>query len=116
MPRTQPHARLFHPKMSGLLRRSLLRIGRWWVLVPRRPRNEALAIELGRRVRDLRLARHLSQEELAHRCDAYRTYVSTLENGRIMPSIEVLVTICRVLDVTISDFLDGLESTLDQTP
>jgi transcriptional regulator with XRE-family HTH domain len=38
-------------------------------------------LAFGRRVRALRLAAGLSQEELAHKAELHRTYVSSLERG-----------------------------------
>ena len=63
--------------------------------------REVLALNLRR----LRHAKGLSQEELAHRADIDRTYVSSLERSVYAVGIDVLDRIARVLDVEASDLL-----------
>ena len=47
----------------------------------------------GNRLRQLRLNRGLSQEELAHRCELDRSYIGSVERGERNVS---LVNICRI--------------------
>lgn len=54
---------------------------------------------LGRAVRDLRLARGLSQEELAARCGLHRTYVGGIERGRRNPTYAIVARLARGLGV-----------------
>lgn len=54
---------------------------------------------LGRNVRALRRERGLSQEELAHRSDLERSYVSDIERGTRNPSVKALGKIANALDV-----------------
>ncbi|WP_235538670.1 helix-turn-helix domain-containing protein [Sphingomonas sp. Root710] len=56
-------------------------------------------------MRDLRRARGLSQEELAHRADIDRTYVSALERCVYGVSIDVLERIAAVLEVDATELL-----------
>lgn len=58
-----------------------------------------------RNLRLLRQAKGLSQEELAHRADVDRTYVSSLERSVYSPSIEVLDRLATVLGVEPADLL-----------
>ncbi|KRB82872.1 XRE family transcriptional regulator [Sphingomonas sp. Root710] len=58
-----------------------------------------------RNMRDLRRARGLSQEELAHRADIDRTYVSALERCVYGVSIDVLERIAAVLEVDATELL-----------
>lgn len=53
----------------------------------------------------LRHERGLSQEELAHRADIDRTYVSSLERSVYAAGIDVVDRIARVLGVEASDML-----------
>jgi len=58
--------------------------------------------------RNLRLARQakgFSQEELAHRADIDRTYISSLERCVYSPSIEILDRLAKALDVDAADLL-----------
>jgi transcriptional regulator with XRE-family HTH domain len=63
--------------------------------------REILALNL----RKLRAARGISQEELAHRAEIDRTYISSLERSVYAASIDVLDRIARVLNVEASDLL-----------
>ena len=56
-------------------------------------------------LREIRLKRGLSQEELAHRADIHRTYVSSLERCQYSATIDMVETLARILDVEPSDLL-----------
>lgn len=56
-------------------------------------------------LRKLRQAKKMSQEELAHRADLDRTYISSLERCVYSPSIEVLDRLATALGVEIIDLL-----------
>ncbi len=56
-----------------------------------------LSALVGANVRRLRLAAGLTQEELAHRADIDRTYVSDIERGIRNPSLLVLRDIAGVV-------------------
>ena len=63
--------------------------------------REVLALNLRR----LRQARGLSQEELAHRAEIDRTYISSLERCVYAATIDVLDKLARVLEVEASELL-----------
>ncbi|MFT3965718.1 MAG: helix-turn-helix transcriptional regulator [Sphingobium sp.] len=54
---------------------------------------------LARNIKRIRLERGLSQEELAHRAEIDRTYISALERRVYAASIDVLGRIAQGLDV-----------------
>lgn len=58
---------------------------------------------VGLNVAELRKAKGLSQEELAHRASVHQTYVSGVERGRRNPSIMVLGRIVAALDADLAD-------------
>ncbi|MBB3773529.1 transcriptional regulator with XRE-family HTH domain [Angulomicrobium tetraedrale] len=58
-----------------------------------------------RNLKALRLAKGLSQEELAHLADIDRTYVSSLERCVYNASIDVVERLASVLGVAASDLL-----------
>ena len=58
-----------------------------------------------RNLKAARLAKGLSQEELAHRAGIDRTYVSSLERGVYKASIVVVDRLARVLETEASDLL-----------
>lgn len=63
--------------------------------------REVLALNL----RKLRQVRGLSQEELAHRAEIDRTYISALERSVYAASIDVVDSLAQVLGVEAADLL-----------
>lgn len=63
--------------------------------------REVLALNL----RKFRQERDLSQEELAHRADIDRTYISALERSVYAASIDVLDRLADALSVEAADLL-----------
>ena len=61
---------------------------------------------LARNLRELRKARGLSQEELAHLADLDRTYISALERKVYSATIDVLDRLAKELGVEASDLID----------
>ncbi|MBR3257983.1 MAG: helix-turn-helix transcriptional regulator [Eggerthellaceae bacterium] len=62
---------------------------------------------VGRRLRELRRERWLSQEELALISGQARTYIAEIESGRRNPTIETLVPIIKALNITFSEFFSS---------
>jgi DNA-binding XRE family transcriptional regulator len=58
---------------------------------------------VAQRIREAREKRGLSQEELAHKADLYRTYVGHIENARYSPSAYVLYKIAKALNIPVND-------------
>ena len=58
--------------------------------------------QLGKTVRELRLARELSQEELAFRAGVHRTYLGGIERGKRNPSLRNIAAIAKALGVPLS--------------
>lgn len=63
--------------------------------------REVFALNL----KTLRQAKGMSQEELAHRADIDRTYISSLERSVYNASIDVVDRLASALDVDASDLL-----------
>jgi transcriptional regulator with XRE-family HTH domain len=63
--------------------------------------RDVLALNL----RELRQAKGLSQEELAHQAEIDRTYVSALERTVYAAGIDVVDRLARVLGVEVADLL-----------
>jgi XRE family transcriptional regulator, master regulator for biofilm formation len=65
---------------------------------------------IGDRIRAIRERKQLSQVELAVRAGLIRSYISGVENGYIVPSVETMEKIAQVLDVPLHKFFyDGDE-------
>ena len=64
--------------------------------------------QFGERIRELRLAIGLSQEELAFKSGMHRTYLGGIERGERNPSLKNIAAITKALGVTLSQlFLFG---------
>lgn len=61
--------------------------------------------KLAKRVKELRLIKKLSQEQLAHDAELYRTYVNHIESGRYAPSGYVIYKLAHALRVKPADLL-----------
>lgn len=61
-------------------------------------------MELGTKIKRLRLQNNLTQEELADRCELTKGYISQLENELTSPSITTLEDILNALGTTFADF------------
>lgn len=53
----------------------------------------------GKVLREVRKAKGFSQQELADNCNIERTYISRIERGLHLPSLEAIFKICEVLKV-----------------
>ena len=63
---------------------------------------------LNERIKILRMARNLSQVELAKKLNVSKQSISNWENDNILPSIEMLMEIARLFSVS-TDYLLGLD-------
>ena len=60
--------------------------------------------KIGKRIKELRTIRKISQEELAARANIDRTYVNSVENGKRNISIINIEKIASGLEVSIQEF------------
>ena len=65
---------------------------------------------LGLELRNAREAAGLTQEELAHRAQVDRTYISMLENDRKSPTVEMLFRLCDAMDASPSTLIRKVEN------
>jgi len=65
-------------------------------------------MEIGRKLRQIREGKNLSQGDLEKKTGLLRCYTSRVENGYTVPSVETLVKYARALDVPLYRFFtDG---------
>lgn len=80
--------------------------------------KKTLNIKIGKKVRQARTCREMTQEKLAESCDVSWSTISRLENGALAVSMETLFRIAEVLDVGIdfllSDFIRNSRKTDDE--
>jgi transcriptional regulator with XRE-family HTH domain len=62
-----------------------------------------LRVLFGERVRELRLALGLKQDEFADKCGFARSYMSRVETGGANPSLDAIQTIATALRVSVRD-------------
>ena len=63
-------------------------------------------LEIGEKIKRLRLKKGLTQEELGERTDLSKGYISQLERDLSSPSIETLFSILEVLGCSPKEFFD----------
>ncbi len=66
-------------------------------------------VKTGRRIRELRVERGLSQKELAEQIGVAQNTVAQYEKGTAKTSLEVIVNLAVILNTT-TDYLLGLEN------
>lgn len=69
-------------------------------------RTPPLQRAFGARVRELRTAAGLTQEEFADRCGLFRTYLSRIENGSANPTLTMIHALAKSLKVSIPALFD----------
>src|SRR5690554_7461763 len=66
-------------------------------------------VDIGKKIRELRLGNGLTQEELANRVELTKGYISQLENNLTSPSIQTLFGILEVLGTDVHEFFGKSE-------
>lgn len=61
----------------------------------------------GERIAACRRQKNIMQKELAFKIGISNIYLSNIENGRVVPSLQVFVNICLTLEKTPDYFLFG---------
>ena len=68
--------------------------------------DEKCLMCIGGNIRFLRMARQLSQQELAQRIDVSQTHLSNLERNHVNVNLKLLLRIANVLECPLEIFLD----------
>jgi transcriptional regulator with XRE-family HTH domain len=63
-------------------------------------------ILFGKRIKELREKRGMTQEELSNLLDIDWQHISRLENGKNLPSCNILISLAKIFDVDIRDFTE----------
>ena len=66
-------------------------------------------MKIGKRIKRLRLANDLTQDELALRADLTKGFISLLERDHTSISIEALAQVLEVMGSSLSEFFKDLE-------
>ncbi len=70
------------------------------------PLETDIRVRFGRRVREIRQERGLSQEELAFKAGLHRTYVSSAERGQRNVGLVNIERLAQALDIDICDLFN----------
>ena len=73
---------------------------------------------IGKRIRDIRISKGITQEYVANHADVNVSHISNIENNRVKVSLTTLVNTCNALEVTVdyvlnAEYLDS-SAPLDQ--
>lgn len=72
--------------------------------------KEKPKVNIGDVIRSYRVERGLSQGDIERRTGLLRCYLSRVENGHTVPSLETLAKIAEALGITLADFFPGTET------
>ncbi len=70
--------------------------------------RERFASCFGRNLAKARKAADVSQDELGFRASMYRTAVSQIERGLLVPGLDTAVKLASVLELAVDELLDGV--------
>jgi len=68
--------------------------------------NKQILIKFGKRVREERLRRDISQERLGEIAKVHRTYIGMIERAEKNITLTNMEKIARALDLKVSDLMD----------
>jgi transcriptional regulator with XRE-family HTH domain len=71
--------------------------------------QDGIRAEIGRRIRNLRMDRGMSQVMLADAAELSRVNLSRIERGKAAVMITTLLRITRALGVSLADLVQGIE-------
>jgi len=61
-------------------------------------------VQIGEKIKSLRIEKQLTQEELANRCELSKGFISQIENDLTSPSIATLMDILQILGTNLNEF------------
>jgi len=73
-------------------------------------RKKDIVSDIGLIIRELRIKKGLSQEDLSYKSNIHRTYIGTIERAEKVASIITLEKIAIALDIRLSDIFQTYES------
>ena len=76
--------------------------------------KEKPKVNIGEVIRTYRSDRGLSQGDIERRTGLLRCYLSRVENGHTVPSLETLAKIAEAMDIALAEFFPGAETQPDR--
>ena len=65
-------------------------------------------MDIGGKIKRMRIEKQLTQEELANRCELSKGFISQLENNLTSPSIATLIDILDILGTNLKEFFNEI--------
>ena len=72
-------------------------------------------MDLAKRIRQIRIDNHLTQEQVAKALDATPGYICNVENGRTAMSLRMLVYFAKLTNVTLDSLVGSMDSSYTAT-
>jgi transcriptional regulator with XRE-family HTH domain len=72
-------------------------------------KRESDGVIFGRHLRELRLARGLTQQQLAAMIDSNHPFISNMERGLTLPGLAMLLRLADALDCSVSSLVQVLD-------
>jgi transcriptional regulator with XRE-family HTH domain len=91
----------------------LLPIKLLFQLEPLMPKEKP-QVNIGEVIKTYRSQRGLSQGDIERRTGLLRCYLSRVENGHTVPSLETLAKIAEAMEISLADFFPGTETPRDK--
>lgn len=63
-------------------------------------------IDVGKKIKKLRINNNMSQDELANKLFVSDKTISSWETNRTLPSIDIIMKLCEVFNITLSQFIE----------
>jgi transcriptional regulator with XRE-family HTH domain len=76
--------------------------------------KEKPQVNIGEVIKTYRSQRGLSQGDIERRTGLLRCYLSRVENGHTVPSLETLAKIAEAMEISLADFFPGTETSHDK--
>ncbi len=64
---------------------------------------------LGKHIKELRIKKDISQEELGFSANVSISQISKIETGKQNTSFSTLIAICKALNITLNEFFDDFD-------
>lgn len=71
---------------------------------------------VGNALIQLRFEQGWSQEKLAEKINSHQVYISEIENGKKLPSLNILIEMAKAYNTTLTDIASRIEYELDHLP
>src|SRR6201988_1743029 len=76
--------------------------------------KEKPRVNIGEVIKTYRSQRSLSQGDIERRTGLLRCYLSRVENGHTVPSLETLAKIAEAMEISLADFFPGNDTQQDR--